>query len=446
MEKLTRLIEKYNTSGPRYTSYPPVPFWQSTPTEEVWIKQIRNQYQKEKCLDLYVHIPYCESLCYYCGCSRVINKSHDQEDDFVNVLLKEWSLYKEKLGFTPKINSLHFGGGTPTYLSAKNLERIINELSQERNTDFIGSIEIDPRTCNEEHLKVLSDTKITRVSFGIQDFDPKVQQAINRNQSVKLVTELVNKIRAYQFNSLNFDLIYGLPKQTEQSIQNTIETVAELSPDLIAFYSYAHLPDKIKNQRLIKNEDLPTPQQKLHFYQIGKSLLKRHHFYDIGLDHFAKEDNFLYQAKKEERLHRNFMGYVDKKSPILIGLGPTSISDSSMSFIQNQKEIKDYKAAISQNKLPIEKGHVHSEKDLSIQKIILEIMCKKEATFKTQDLPYWEEILKELKSFEEDEILALRTDGLKVTEQGHTFIRNIAMVFDFYLREQKGRTKFSQTV
>lgn len=446
MQNLNHLIKKYNIAGPRYTSFPPVPFWHDTPSEEAWIQHIKSKYKENVGIDLYVHVPYCESLCYYCGCSRVINKSHDVEDEFVSLLLKEWDLYKKKLGFIPVINSLHFGGGTPTYLSGSNLNQLLKELTANKSLSFIGSIEIDPRTCKEEHLKVLSDYGIQRVSLGIQDFDPDVQKSINRFQSPKLVEELVQKLRSYNFSSINFDLIYGLPKQTTDSIKNTIEIVTKLKPDLIAFYSYAHLPERIKNQRLIRNDDLPAPEIKRELYELGKKLLFEVGYFDVGMDHFALPTSYLYKAKITHNLHRNFMGYVDKKSSILIGLGPTSISDSSLSYIQNQKDIKNYKNALMNDELPIEKGHTHTERDLKVQRIILDLMCKNEVSIEPGDIPYWPQIETDLKGFQEDQILNFDAKHLQITKLGNAFIRNIAMSFDFYLREKNHSVKFSQTI
>ena len=444
---LNQLIQKYNTPGPRYTSYPPVPFWRGTPSEAQWITDIRTSYDEKQGLDLYVHVPFCESLCYYCGCSRIITKDHSTEDPFVEALLNEWDLYEKKLGFKPLITSRHSGGGTPTFLSPLNLDRLIKGLTWNRSPSFIGSIEIDPRTCTNEHIQVLSENAIKRVSLGIQDFDQTVQKAIHRDQSPELVRAMVQKMRDYGFESINFDLIYGLPKQTISSIEQTIELVNEMRPDLIAFYSYAHLPDRIKNQRLIKTEDLPPPILKRKLYEIGKKLLAEQGYADIGMNHFALPSSYLYQAKEQKKLHRNFMGYVDKKSSVLIGLGPTSISDSSLSFMQNTKDPKAYQEKIRAGFLAIEKGHSHHKRDLLVQKIIQELMCNNEITLNNlEQIPYWNVINSELKTFQEDGIVTKTDTGIKLSEIGKGFMRNVAMTFDFYLREQESTKKFSQTI
>ena len=447
MKSLNQLILKYNRPGPRYTSYPPVPFWNSAPDEEKWISHIKKSYQEEVGVDLYVHVPFCESLCYYCGCNRTITKNHEVESPYIENLLKEWGIYKFKLGFPVKINSLHFGGGTPTFLSPKNLEILISSLLLHKTKDFIGSIEIDPRTCSEEHLEVLNSFGIKRISLGIQDFDSDVQKSIHRNQSPEMVEALVKKLRKNNFSSINFDLIYGLPKQSLHSISKTIEIVSKMKPDLIAFYSYAHLPERIKNQRLILESDLPSPELKRELYELGKKLLLDQGYEDIGMDHFALPSSFLYKAKIEKKLHRNFMGYVDRKSSVLIGLGPTSISDSSLSFVQNAKEVKSYQAMVDRGILPIEIGHTHNKKDLLIKEIILEMMCHYSVLIQEKEsIPFWNEVEKELQAFEEDGILKLVDDLISITSLGEGFVRNIAMSFDYYLRQREAGVRFSSTI
>jgi oxygen-independent coproporphyrinogen-3 oxidase len=444
---VTNLFEKYNRPGPRYTSYPPVPFWNNAPSEVEWISHLKSQYNKTEGIDLYVHIPYCEQLCYYCGCNRVITQNHNVEDSFVNLLLNEWQTYCDKLGMVPEVNSLHFGGGTPTFLSADNLEKIIIKLTAKKTSNFTGSIEIDPRKVSNEHLDTFIKNGITRVSLGIQDFDPVVQLAIHRTQSFELVEKLVKEIRARHFESLNFEVIYGLPKQSNDTITKTFELINKLKPDLIAFYSYAHIPDRLKNQRLIKNADLPSGKVKQDLYETGKALLLESGYADIGMDHFALPGNFLFQAKSTSGLDRNFMGYVDKKSNILLGLGPSAISNSSVSFIQNAKSVSEYEGKIKDGLLAISSGHTHNEKDLAVQKIILAVMCKDEIDLSDNSLiPHWNLIQDELKDLEADGLIEINTDSIKILQKGKKFIRNIAMVFDYHFREKLLTDKFSQTI
>lgn len=444
MQKKHSLLAKYNRPGPRYTSYPPVPFWSGAPKEDQWIGHLKTVYDEKEGMDLYVHVPFCEKLCYYCGCNRIITKNHNNEEKFCDLLLAEWELYKKRLGFIPKINSLHFGGGTPTFLSAENLEKLILSLTENKSEHFIGSIEIDPRTTTLEHLDCFKRNSIKRVSLGIQDFDEGVQAAINRKQSFELVETLVGELRARGIDSINFDVIYGLPRQTEATITKTFDLIRKLRPDMIAYYSYAHLPEKLKNQRLINTEELPGAELKQALYEKGKELLLQDGYEDVGMDHFALPSNFLYEAKINNRLHRNFMGYVDKKSKILLGLGPSSISDSSLSFMQNEKGFNEYEMKIKAGVLAVSNGHIHSNDDKETQKIILDLMCNEESELTI--LPHLEEILKELEEFQNDGLVKVQKNRIKILPEGKKFIRNVAMTFDFYFREKMPRDKFSQTI
>ncbi len=447
MKPLNELIQKYNRPAPRYTSYPPVPYWSNAPDEQRWISHLKTTYGESRGIDLYVHVPFCESLCYYCGCNRTITKNHDIEKKYLALVLSEWELYKKKLGFLPKVNSLHFGGGTPTFLSANNLEILMLALLENKSDNFVGSVEIDPRTVKEDHFKTFKKYGISRISLGIQDFDVVVQRAINRMQSPELVKKLVNDLRSQQFDSINFDLIYGLPKQTVNSIKETFEIVCELMPDLIAFYSYAHLPDRIKNQKLINENDLPSPSEKRDLYLAGKKILEEKGYVEIGMDHFALPGSSLHKAMIEKNLHRNFMGYVDKKSNILIGLGTTSISDSSLSFVQNAKDYKTYEQMIQKNKLPLTSGHTHSSDDLIIQELLLKLMCQHEVDLgNTESIPFWKEIKSELVEFQNDGLIDLCDGKLRMKTCGKGFVRNVALSFDFHYRTKTTSAKFSQSI
>lgn len=440
------LIEKYNKNIPRYTSYPPVPFWSQCPEEEEWISHVKKYYDERMGLDLYIHVPFCEKLCYYCGCNRTITKNHKVEEEYVELVKRQWANYLKKLGFIPKIHSIHLGGGTPTFLSAKHLDELLTTLIAFKSHDFYGSIEIDPRTVKEEHLDVFKKHQVKRISLGIQDFDLNVQQSINRIQSFELVEHVVSEIRKRNFESINFDVIYGLPNQNEKTITNTFKSIEKLSPDLIAYYSYAHLPDKIKNQKLIKEEELPTGEEKKSLYSLGKEILNRLGYQDIGMDHFSKKDNYLYEAKISGKLHRNFMGYTDKKSNILIGLGPTAISDSSESFVQNTKNYVDYKLMIENDLLGITSGHHLNHDEKEAQKIILNVMCNEEGRIDLRNLPYAEEVQKELKEMQIDGLLEFDGYSLKVSNHGKPYLRNIAAIFDYHLREKTKAIHFSKAL
>lgn len=446
MQHIKALIEKYNKPIPRYTSFPPVPYWHDEPTEEVWMQGVLSTYNSNDGVDIYVHVPFCEQLCYYCGCNRVITRNHDNEDVFVNYLLKEWSLYQAAFkDQSIKINSIHFGGGTPNFLSSQNLTKIIDTICAHKTEGFFGSIEVDPRTVSFEQLDTLTSLGVTRFSFGIQDFDPLVQKAINRSQSVEMIKSIVDYLRAKNVESINFDLIYGLPNQTIQTIERTFSHVVELSPDMIAFYSYAHLPDKLKNQKLIKTEELPSATLKRELYDTGKELLEKNGFVEIGMDHFAKKDNFLVSCMLDKKLKRSFMGYTDKRSNILLALGPTAISETELGFIQNEKNLKEYMEKLDLKSLPKTFGSSNSFEDKLVATAIQEIMCqfviRKDLL---ANLPLNSNF--DFSEFINDGLLVERDDCYNVTELGRAFVRNLANTFDFYDQQKNRSVKFSQSI
>lgn len=438
------LIEKYDRPGPRYTSYPPVPFWENTPGPLEWADHVRKAYAKEGSLDLYVHVPFCQSLCYYCGCTREIRKTHEGDEAFIMTLLKEWSLYKEILGMAPVVRALHFGGGTPTFLRAKDLRRIVSSLTEKRTEDFEISIEVDPRTCTPEHLDMMRAEGIKRVSLGVQDFDPEVQAAIHRFQPPKLVSDLVSRLREIGILSINFDLIYGLPRQSDASIRDTIEKVKASLPETIALYGYAHLPDRIKNQRLINNWEVPQGKRKRDLYELAKNLLIKAGYLEIGMDHFARKESELARAYLSKTIHRNFMGYVVRRSSLLLGLGPSSISDSSLSYTQNAKKSSEWMEMIEAGKLAISGGHLHTPEDLESRKVIQNLMCHGEILAKDLSDPGMAE---ELLEFIDDGILSFNGSHYVLTGEGHPFMRNVAMALDHRLAGIKNSThRFSRTI
>lgn len=445
MKNLNYLIEKYNKPIPRYTSFPPVPFWHDRPNQSTWLNHVVTSYNEGSGVDVYVHIPFCEQLCYYCGCNRIITKNHDGEEGFVKTLLQEWDIYKQSFqGKKIKVNSIHFGGGTPNFLSAANLEKLINGICEHKTESYFGSIEIDPRTVNVEQLETLLKLGVTRFSLGIQDFDKDVQAAINRVQTKEMIQEIVTYLRKNGVESINFDLIYGLPKQSLETIRNTFEIVADLNPDMIAFYSYAHLPDKIKNQKLIKAEDLPGAQLKRELYNLGKQILENSSFVEIGMDHFAKNDNFLVSSMKEKKLKRSFMGYTDRRSNICIALGPTAISETEHSFIQNDKNVNSYTDAVEKGELAITNGSTNTAMDRLSGQIIQELMCQFSIS-KKMVLEYSRHYPVDFNEFIQDEIMEESEDNFHVTKMGRAFVRNIANKFDFYAHGEH-KVKFSQSI
>ena len=450
------LIHKYNVAGPRYTSYPTVPYWNlesfSLAQWKASLKRSFNESNSDEGLSLYIHLPFCESLCTFCGCHKRITKRHEVETPYIKALLKEWSLYRKLLGSKPKIKELHLGGGTPTFFSPENLKFLISELINvsELADDYEFSFEGHPNNTTEAHLQTLFDLGFRRVSFGVQDYNIKVQMAIHRIQpfeNVKYVTELARKIG---YTSVGHDIIFGLPFQTEADVIETINKTKTLMPDRIAFYSYAHVPwIKGNGQRGFNDSDLPTPVSKRQQYETGKQKLEEAGYREIGMDHFALPSDSLYKAMQNGTLHRNFMGYTASKTQAMIGLGVSSISDSWYGFAQNVKGIEEYYHLIDENIIPVFKGHILTDEDLVIRKHILDLMCSFE-TFWKDDASVFEElpeVLIKLKEFEQDGLLIFGNKHVSVTEEGKPFIRNICMAFDLLLQRKKPETKlFSMTI
>ncbi|MBI2520614.1 MAG: oxygen-independent coproporphyrinogen III oxidase [Bdellovibrio sp.] len=447
------LIAKYDRPIPRYTSYPPVPFWTGAPSAAAWSQGITEHYDPKRGVDLYVHIPFCQELCSYCGCHRVITKNLSRQDSYVEALIKEWSakIQGPFNGQFPCVNSIHFGGGTPNFLSSDNFEKLINHLTQGgKSPHFIGAVEIDPRTIKEEHLAIFKKLDLSRVSLGIQDFDARVQSEIKRIQPFSLIEALFKTLRASNFESINFDLIYGLPAQTEATIKDTFDKVLSLGPDHIAFYSYAHLPGKLKNQLLIKEQLLPRGVDKFRLFMLARSILNASSYIDIGMDHFARPGSPLSQAFSERRLKRSFMGYTVQKSNILIGLGASSISASPVAYVQNEKDVKIYEATCLQGNLPHTVGHVLSSQDKEAEALIQDLMCHGDVILSDSQKNDIQTLLKEdLQEFIKDGLLQFSGDQMILTDKGRPFMRNIAALFDHHLRErQVGTTgpRFSQSI
>lgn len=435
------LIQKYDRRGPRYTSYPPVPFWKNKPTQYDWFAELNRSLKEDPFIDLYLHIPFCEKLCYYCGCHRTITKDKSKSQIYAEALMKEWKVYLQNISTPFKISSLHFGGGTPTFLRPEDLENLLKKFKSHFTDDFIGAIEIDPRTVTKAHLDILAKYKFTRMSLGIQDFDANVQRLINRVQSFEMVKELVDKIRQFPDVKLNFDLIFGLPGQNLNTIRDTLQKVSELSPDNIAYYSYAHLPEQIPNQRLIKTEDLPAGETKLELYLAAQEYLKTHGYQDIGMDHFAKIDSHL--ANKE--LTRNFMGYTDKKSNTLIGLGCSAIGQTQRMFAQNQKDQNLYYESIEVGQLPLANGHMLSKDEERYSSHMQDLFCRGEIAFE-QNVQFDQETLQDLQELEDDGLVIWHSPThLKATQLGKKFLRNIAMAIDPLLKGN-AQTSFSRTI
>lgn len=446
------LLDKYNIPAPRYTSYPTVPYWQhEPPTAEAWKSSLLNTFAKGREISLYIHLPYCENLCTYCGCNKHITKNHNVELPYIESVLKEWSMYIDMLPAKPILRELHLGGGTPTFFQPENLkiliESIIKDVELPSNHDF--GFEAHPNSTTFEHLKILRELGFSRISIGVQDFDPHILDVINRKQTYEEVVQVVTQARELDYESINFDLIFGLPKQTPTHIRTTMAKVAELKPERIAFYSYAHVPWIKPSQRAYSEEDLPQGQEKRALYELGRELLESLGYSEIGMDHFSLPGDALYEAKKSSALHRNFMGYTPYFTGLSIGLGASSISDSGDAFIQNEKSIATYRAIIDSGELPIIKGHLLTHEDQILRKHILNLMCKGMTTWESEN-EQCEALyagLDRLKPMVIDQLVEIAPFSLRVKAEGKPFVRNICLALDahFWRKQPEGRL-FSQTV
>lgn len=428
---------------PRYTSYPTVPYWDNESlTIDAWKNSVIDTFKKENGeLCIYIHLPFCENLCTFCACNKRITTNHRVEEPYLETVLKEWAMYRAILPSTPTIREIHLGGGTPTFFSPENLVKLIQGITKDAKIypDHEFSVEVHPNFTRREHLEALKSVGFNRVSLGVQDFDPKVQYVINREQSFEKTKEVVDWARELGYNSVNVDLIYGLPLQTEASVQLTISRINELKPDRIAFYSYAYVPWKSKAQRRYTKEDLPKANDKWKMYQLGKSLLTANGYRAIGMDHFALPNDKLFDAVNNGRMHRNFMGYTTTDSKLIIALGASSIGDAWTAFAQNDEHVEDYEQKVNSGRFPIVKGHILNDEDLHIRKSILDLMCRGNAdiTSQTFEPAVKPQAMKELSLLAEDGLVEINNDHIHVTEKGSLFIRNISSILDARMRRKK---------
>jgi len=447
------LISKYNVPGPRYTSYPTVPYWENKSfSTNAWIESLKRSFNKNREVSIYIHLPFCESLCTFCGCNKRITTKHSVETPYIESLLREWDLYLEILGEKPIIREVHLGGGTPTFFAPENLKFLLNMLFRKayRDCETELSFEGHPNNTTKEHLKTLAELNFKRVSYGVQDYSEKVQKAIHRIQPFENVKRATEEAREAGFTSVGHDIIFGLPFQTKNDIIETIEKTKLLMPDRIAFYSYAHVPwIKGNGQRGFRDSDLPTADEKREMYEVGKQMLEAAGYVEIGMDHFALKTDSLYKALEEKKLHRNFMGYTTSSGASMIGLGVSAISDSWYGFAQNEKSVEIYQELIAEGIIPVFRGHILNEEDLIIRKHILNLMCHLETSWESPE-DYFEElpeVLAKLREMEEDGLVSFTESGLTIPEKGRPFVRNICMAFDLRMQAQKPNTQlFSMTV
>ena len=448
------LIASLPASGPRYTSYPTADRFYNEFQQPEYIATLENTLSGSlKPVSLYVHIPFCNVICYYCGCNKVITKDTRKADEYLTYLEKEMALLAPHLHGKHKLAQLHFGGGTPTFLSDEQLERVFAMIREhfELLPDGEYSIEIDPRKVSRESVFKLGKLGFNRMSVGIQDFDPKVQAAVNRIQTVEETRNVIEAAREAGFKSISVDLIYGLPHQSVESIKPTLETVLSLSPDRLALYHYAHLPHIFKPQRRIDTNAVPSSEEKLDILQYAVHLLDERGYVFIGMDHFAKPEDELAIALREGRLQRNFQGYSTYADCDLVAIGVSSIGKIGDTYSQNERDLEQYYATLDNNQLPIMRGFQLSDDDVMRRQIIQDLMCRfalELSNYRTDFAEYFAEEIPDLQRIAELGLIEWQpeTGSLNVTPKGRFLIRNIAMIFDYYLRHKETKAKYSQTV
>jgi oxygen-independent coproporphyrinogen-3 oxidase len=454
------LLRRLDVPGPRYTSYPTADRFVEAFGPPDYLQALRQRASGGVVggvapLSLYVHIPFCESVCYYCACNKVITKHHERSREYLDALDVEIALHTRELGVQQPLSQLHLGGGSPTFLDDGELERLIASLRAAFRIvpGAEVSIEVDPRTASPERLRRIAALGFNRISFGIQDFDPAVQQAVHRVQSYDSVRDLIAEARALGFESINADLIYGLPRQTPESFARTIAQVTTLRPDRIALYAYAHLPARFKPQRRIDAADLPAPEQRVRMLGDAIAGFIGHGYAYIGMDHFALPGDALAAAKRQGRLHRNFQGYSTQPDCDLIGLGVSSIGRMGATYSQNAKTLPEYYDALRQGQLPVVRGLALTRDDVLRRAVIMALMCQGRLEFESIELAhlirvrdYFAAELEALRPLAEMGLVEVGHDAIQVTARGWFYVRGVAAVFDRYLKADKARERFSRII
>jgi len=447
--KTDKLLQKYTVAAPRYTSYPTVPYWNKGEfNKQQWRDNVYTTFissNQRDGISVYIHLPFCESLCTYCGCNTRITKNHNVEVPYIKAVLTEWKLYLNIFKEKPLIKEIHLGGGTPTFFGAENLAVLIGGILKDSyiHPEAEFSFEAHPANTTYEHLATLYNLGFRRLSLGIQDFDPRVQFIINRIQTFEQVKQVTEDARMIGYTSINFDLIYGLPLQKPEGLTTTLKQVAKLMPDRIAFYSYAHIPWIKPGQRRFTENDLPNAEEKTVLYRLGRRQLVGMGYKEIGMDHFALPADSLCLADKQSTMHRNFMGYTHQYTELLIGLGVSSISDSWNGYAQNVKTVEEYISLLKQGELPVFKGHFLTQEDLIIRRHMLNIMCKGRTVWNFYDEPFKDffSCLQRLRDLADDGLIEYNATHLQVTQTGKQYLRNICMALDARLWADKPATQ-----
>ncbi len=450
------LLKKYDRPGPRYTSYPTAPVWTEEFSETEAREALDESNRGGAPLSLYFHIPFCESLCYFCGCSTIITRDKSRAEEYNDYLARELGVLSSVLDPKRRVIQLHLGGGTPSSLTPFQTRRLFESINKNFTVDYREgeiSVEIDPRFSADSYLETLREVGVNRISMGVQDFDPKVQEAVHRVQPEEVTVRVARKSRELGFHSLNIDLIYGLPYQTVESFSRTLDRVIEISPDRIAVFNYAHVPWLKKHMVLIREETLPPPDAKFALIRLIGDKLGNAGYRFIGMDHFARPDDELSRAQKEKTLYRNFQGYTTKKNAELVGSGVTAISMLDRAYFQNARALPDYASRILSGRMGTFRGFRLSEDDRMRREIISHIMFNLEIDRATALFPFGESFDKvfgpeiaTLEGFVPDGLLEITSEKIRITDLGRIFLRNIAMVFDRYLREAPKGPLFSRTL
>jgi len=454
---LSTLVRKYDVAGPRYTSYPPAPIFSPTFRATEYRDAILHQEKNftTNAIALYIHIPFCDTLCYFCGCTTIVTRNRNHLDAYLSALKQEIQFLAPLINPERKVVQMHWGGGTPTYLTPAQIEDLADLLGRSFKFDPEAemSVEVDPRDLSFHHLRVLRERGFNRVSIGVQDFNPVVQKAVNRHQSEIVSRQAIEWSRRLGFSSINVDLIYGLPLQTVQSFRETLDKIIDIAPDRIAVYNFAYVPWLKKHQRLLHREDLPSSETKIDIFITTIERLTDAGYVYIGMDHFAKPEDELTIAQQTKTLHRNFQGYSTKAGADLYGLGLSSIGHFGTTYAQNAKTLTDYYAAIGGGDFATALGYRMTADDQVRKFVIMRLMCdlsvqkpEIEKTFSIDFDHYFEHSLQQLYPLAQDGLVGIESDQITVTPLGRLFLRNIAMCFDAYLADKEGKTLYSRTV
>ena len=451
----SQLIERYDLSGPRYTSYPTAVQFTETFEVDDYVAQVKAGNEAARPLSLYFHLPFCDTICFYCACNKVVTKNRERAQPYLDQLHKEITLQSDLFDNNRKVDQLHWGGGTPTFISQQQMRELMQitrdhfDLHDDDNGEY--SIEIDPREASADTIGLLRELGFNRMSLGVQDIESRVQKAVNRIQSIEQTAEVMNAAREVGFQSVSVDLIYGLPLQTESSFHDTLQTIIELNPDRLSVFNYAHLPEMFKTQRQINAEDLPSTKIKLAILENCINTLTDAGYVYIGMDHFARPDDELARAQAEGHLYRNFQGYSTHAYCDLVGLGVTSIGKVHDSYSQNYRTIEEYGLAIEQNRLPVFRGITLKEDDKIRRRVITELICNFkldkmaiETEYSIDFDSYFSASLEQLTGMQNDNLVSLDEKQIVVTPRGSLFIRNICMAFDAYLKQTN--TRFSKVI